>query len=106
MSEDIIPQTSKRRSTSPFGSGKHWVPIRNYPFRQEIWVDPEQFKVALAWLDHGDPDRPRKLKTVLSRQAERAVARKLIEKGILVRKGGGYVLAPECREHLAHYREA
>jgi hypothetical protein len=106
MSNNIIPQTSKRRSPSPVGSGKHWIPIRNRPFRQEIRVDPEQFKVAIAWLDYGDPDRPRKLRTVLSRKAQRDLACKLIEKGVLVRKDNGYILAPECREHLAYYREA
>jgi hypothetical protein len=107
MSESIIPQKSTRRSGSPLGSGKCWVPVRNYPFRHEIHVSDVEFKVAVIWLDRTakTPDRPRKLKTVLGGVRQRNLARKLIEKKVLVKSGTGYVLARECREHLTYYRD-
>ena len=107
MSESIIPQKSCKRLPFPIGSAKYWVPVRNYPFRHEIRIDCEQFKVAVVWLDHTakTPDRPRKLKTVLGGVRQRNLARKLIEKKVLVKSGTGYVLARECREHLAYYRD-
>ena len=90
---------------------KYWVPVFKDPRRYDVLVTDEQLAVATLWAKRTAqrPDKPRSLRGVFPGTSgicnqRRAIARKLIEKGILRRDGAGaYVMSNEARTHFEYW---